>query len=119
MYELHRKMDVLVMTSAFEGFPLVIMEAMANGVVPLCTAVDAIPEHIIDGETGMLMFNPSDEKGVIHSGVQKISQICENPDQLHYISSKTAKYALQHFSRERFIASYRNLVLTPNEKQSH
>lgn len=45
MYNFHKDNDVLLMTSAWEGFPLVIMEAMAFGAVPLVSKIDAIPEQ--------------------------------------------------------------------------
>ena len=47
-------MDVYLMSSAFEGLPVALLEAMSMGCVPVCTAVGGIPEAVTTGETGML-----------------------------------------------------------------
>jgi L-malate glycosyltransferase len=47
-------MDVYMMSSAFEGLPVAMLEAMAAGCVPVCTAVGGIPEVIDEGRNGFL-----------------------------------------------------------------
>jgi glycosyltransferase involved in cell wall biosynthesis len=42
-------MDVFLLTSLFEGVPLVLLEAMACGVPAVCTAVGAIPRLLRNG----------------------------------------------------------------------
>jgi glycosyltransferase involved in cell wall biosynthesis len=56
--------DVLVMPSYFEGVPLILLEAMRLGVVPIATRVGAVHEVIEDGETGFLVRD-----GALHSVV--------------------------------------------------
>ncbi len=46
--------DVFVLTSAYEGFGLVLLEAMAAARPVIATAVSAIPEIVQDNVTGML-----------------------------------------------------------------
>ena len=46
--------DVFALTSSFEGFGLVLIEAMAAGAPIVATCVSAIPEVVVDGETGLL-----------------------------------------------------------------
>ena len=41
--------DVLVLTSYDEGLPLVILEALANGLAVICTPVGEIPSVLTDG----------------------------------------------------------------------
>lgn len=55
--------DVFVMCSLWEGLGLVFLEAMATGVCVLATRVSAVPEVVIDGETGLLVA-PSDAEGL-------------------------------------------------------
>lgn len=46
--------DVFVLSTHWEGFPLVILEAMSHGLPVVATAVDGIPEIVEPGETGFL-----------------------------------------------------------------
>lgn len=46
--------DVFALTSIFEGFGLVLVEAMAARKPVVATRVSAIPEVVIEGETGLL-----------------------------------------------------------------
>lgn len=48
-------MDVFVITSSYEGFGLVIPEAMGVGLPVIGTRVDAIPDIVQEGVTGMLV----------------------------------------------------------------
>lgn len=46
--------DIFALTSLYEGFGLVLLEAMAAARPVVATAVSAIPEVVKDGETGIL-----------------------------------------------------------------
>ncbi|ARI76306.1 glycosyltransferase family 4 protein [Halobacillus mangrovi] len=50
-----QSMDVLLLTSEREVFPMVILEAMATGTPVVSINKGGIPEAIVDGETGMLV----------------------------------------------------------------
>src|SRR5262249_56966176 len=47
--------DVLALTSRFEGLPNVVIEAMATGAVAVVTDVGGCRELIASGETGVLV----------------------------------------------------------------
>lgn len=51
--------DVFVMCSLWEGLGLVFLESMATGLPVLATRVSAVPEVVVEGETGVLV-PPSD-----------------------------------------------------------
>ena len=51
--------DLFVLSSAWEGFPYVIIEALANGLPIVCTDVGGNSEGVIDGVTGYLV--PSED----------------------------------------------------------
>jgi glycosyltransferase involved in cell wall biosynthesis len=47
--------DVLTLTSIFEGFPNVVLEAMATGAVAVASDVGGCAELVVAGETGLLV----------------------------------------------------------------
>jgi glycosyltransferase involved in cell wall biosynthesis len=47
--------DLLLAPSLWEGFGLVMLEAMAQGTPIIASRVSAIPEVVVDGETGLLV----------------------------------------------------------------
>jgi glycosyltransferase involved in cell wall biosynthesis len=70
----YNRMDIFVLPSLYEGFGIVLLEAMASGVPVVATNVDGIKEVIIDGESGILIPPKSPE--AIAGAVIKI---IENP----------------------------------------
>lgn len=51
----HWTFDLLAMPSHYEGFPLVLLEAMQAGIPVVASAVGGIPEMIVDGHDGVLV----------------------------------------------------------------
>ena len=50
-----KNLDLVVLTSIWEGLPRVVPEAMAAGLPVLATRVDGTPEAVREGETGFLV----------------------------------------------------------------
>jgi len=48
-------LDVFVLSSRFEGFPLVVLEALLARAAVVATDVGSVAEAVIDGETGLLV----------------------------------------------------------------
>ena len=61
--DLMTALDLLLVPSLWEGFGLVILEAMARQLPVIASAVSAIPEIIVQGETGLLV-PPRDVEGL-------------------------------------------------------
>jgi len=109
MQEIYRKADVLLMTSAFEGLPVVIMQMMAHGKVVVSTPVGGIPDYIFDDVNGILIEN-GDEKKIIDDGIKAIERLISHPELRLRLGAKSREMALQKFSREAFCNNYRKLL---------
>jgi glycosyltransferase involved in cell wall biosynthesis len=66
--------DVLALTSIWEGFGLVLIEAMAAGKPVIASRISAIPEIVADGETGVLV--PARQPGAVAEAIK----LLEDPD---------------------------------------
>jgi glycosyltransferase involved in cell wall biosynthesis len=51
----YRRHDVLVFPSTYEGFGLVVLEAMSQGLPVIATPAGCAPELVRAGETGMIV----------------------------------------------------------------
>ena len=68
--------DALVVPSTYEGMPLVILEAMANGVPVVASAVSGIPEVVLDSETGWLV--PPENVSALQGALEEVGS---NPEE--------------------------------------
>ncbi|MBB2911632.1 glycosyltransferase involved in cell wall biosynthesis [Streptosporangium becharense] len=59
--------DLLVLSSSYEGLPVVVMEALAAGVPVVSTAVGGVPDLVEDGRNGLLT-TPGDA-GALAEGI--------------------------------------------------
>lgn len=62
--------DLFVLASRWEGFGLVFLEAMAAGKAIVATRVSAIPEVVLDGETGLLV--PPDDPAALAGAIVRL-----------------------------------------------
>jgi glycosyltransferase involved in cell wall biosynthesis len=107
--QVYRDSDILILTSSEEGFPMVVMEAMARGLVILATPVGDLPAHVHDGEAGYLFSSVTDEDRIRTEGVSRIAQLLSDRALCRRISQHNVEYARLHFGLDRFEESYRNL----------
>jgi glycosyltransferase involved in cell wall biosynthesis len=109
MNKVYHNAHIIILTSMFEGFPCVIMEAMSFGVVPISTAVGGIPIHLQDGINSMLVDSNS-EKEIIDSISKNILKLEKDRSLLKDLSMNAYKYALNNFSCEKFCAGYKAVI---------
>ena len=65
--------DLLMISSDFEGLPLVLLEAMALERPVVSTAVGGIAEVVVDGETGVLV-SPGDAAALARAAIDLLRQ---------------------------------------------
>lgn len=107
----YREHDLLLVTSSNEGFPMVIMEAMAQGVVPATTDVGGIFAHVVDGITGFLITCTEPEEEITASFVELLSNLVDNRSTLKEMSEQVYRHALENFDFSRFNRAYRQLLV--------
>jgi len=102
-YLLH---DVLLLTSIREGTPHSVLEAMAHGVIPVCSNLRGSTDRIINnGETGYLC-----ETHQIEQYVAAIRELINSPALYQSIAQKTQQvvrklYDIDHIA-DRYLALY-------------
>jgi glycosyltransferase involved in cell wall biosynthesis len=68
-------LDVLVLTSRWEGLPRVCPQAMAAGRPVVATRVDGIPEAVVDGRNGYLV-----EPGDLDGAAERLLDLVNDPE---------------------------------------
>ncbi len=97
-------MDIFVLSTHFEGLPLVIIEAMAQGKPVIATAVDGIPEIIVPDETGLLHEHEDDEQLAAH-----ILALLQDEERAARLGETARETVQKDWSRERFAEDMKNL----------
>lgn len=109
MNRLYEQADVLILTSAFEGLPVVIMQMMAYGKVVLSTAVSGIPDYIFHEQNGLLIY-ATDEAGIVAEGLQKTEQLLNDPLLRKKLGAQAKQDAIATFGREAFEQHYLDIL---------
>ena len=112
--EKYLESSIFVLSSRFEGFGLVITEAMSCGVPPVSFACPCGPKDIIkDGEDGLLV-----ENGNIEQLAEKICYLIENED-VRKEMGKKARINVERFKIENIVKQWDDLfkeLLSQKEK---
>jgi glycosyltransferase involved in cell wall biosynthesis len=98
----------LLVTSEREGFPVVIMEAMANGLIVIATPVGDIPNRL-NGKNGIVLFS-ADEKNVVEETIALLNELMNAPERMEELRREARRFAEEHFSMEQFRINYRHLL---------
>jgi glycosyltransferase involved in cell wall biosynthesis len=88
--------DVFAHTSRWEGFGIVLLEAMLSALPVVATRVSAIPEIVGDGTTGYLV--PAGDAGAV---AQRISQLLSDAQMRRALGDAGRARARDEFSVER------------------
>ena len=105
--ELMLAWDIFVLTSRFEGLPLVIIEAMFAGLPVVASNVGGISELVIDGRTGFLT-----DAGWLDDLVEKLLYLINNPKERQRMGEAGRKIAQEEFGVRKMTDKYEKLYLS-------
>ena len=91
-------MDIFMMTSAFEGLPVALLEAMSMNCLPACTAAGGIPEIVQNGVNGILV--PLDQPLLL---LEQISEILGDPGKMLLMKKAARETVVKHFSVQQMV----------------
>lgn len=101
-------LDVLVLTSRWEGLPRVCPQAMAAGKPVVATHVDGIPEAIVDGRNGFLVA-----PGDIEGAAQRVNELLADPTRAEALG-RAGREHVREFDQRHMVeaqeALYRDLL---------
>lgn len=110
LLQIQKESDVLLLTSKFEGLPMVVIEMMALGKVIVSTAVNAIPDYIKDGVNGYLLPDWDEEKKIVEDAVIALSILAADRPTLIKIGQQNRKDAVEKFGEETFIRNWSKII---------
>jgi len=90
--------DVFALASLWEGFGLVFAEAMAASKPVVATNVSAIPEVVVDGETGILV-PPANPPAL----AQALIRLCQDPAERRRLGRNGYHRVRMHFTADRMV----------------
>lgn len=107
----YKNAHVILVTSLFEGFPMVLLEAMAHGVVPISTRVGEVPNFINEQfNTGFIVDNHSDENAIKNDFITILTSLANDTQKIHQISLHVQNLVKNEFSKETFTRKYYHLL---------
>lgn len=96
--DIMKGIDALVLPSLWEGFGIVLIEAMAAGKPAITTNVSSMPEIVVDNETGRVV--PVNDEKALAAAMQ---QIVRNPQLARQWGAKGRQRVLELFTIDRMI----------------
>lgn len=102
----YREAKIFLLTSAFEGFPMVLLEAMQNGVVPVVFNSFAAAHDLIDADaqTGVLV-----DAFDMDQFAEKLSALMRDAERLERMS-EAVKVKVEQFSSEHIAEEWQQLL---------
>jgi glycosyltransferase involved in cell wall biosynthesis len=105
--EVYKRFDIFVLSTHYEGHPLVILEAMSFGIPIVATRISSIPEVITDRVNGLLV-NPNDPRDL----AKALEEILTNKS-LH---SRLSQAAQKSFQEQVSVDVWANNVISLYER---
>lgn len=106
--------DVLALTSSREGFPMVIMEGMAQGLAILSTPVGDVPGRV-DTRFGVVT-STTEPEAVVREMSEALMALAKDHRSLLAMRHAALAEARAQFSMDLFRQRYRELLMTPSSE---
>ncbi len=97
-------LEIFVLSTHWEGLPLVILEAMSHGLPVVATAVDGIPELVEEGVTGLLV--PHADGSAL---AEALGRLLDDRELAERMGANGRQRVLEGFGVERFAERLRSL----------
>ncbi len=108
MRKIYSEAHVVLITSSREGFPMAIMEGMAQGAVPVSTPVGDVPLHMNKEENGFVTSSILEEE-VVSEMLQRLVTLEKNRALLQKTAEHAYVYASENFREDKFVKAWRTL----------
>lgn len=92
--------DLFILPSNYEGFPMVILEAMSFGKPVVASNVGGISEIVENGKNGYVVENTP------QAFAEKISYMLENEDAYHSLSTYAQNCLVEEFTIDKMVDAY-------------
>jgi len=99
-----RTSNLFVHPSVAEGFGIAVAEAMMAGLPVIAANAGALPELIVDGESGLLVASCDAEKWA-----EVIVKLMKDPALARKLADNGKRRAFEFFSIERFVSNYETM----------
>lgn len=94
--------DALIYTSAFDGLPNIILEALGAGLPVIAPDVGGISEAVIDGETGFLVPDLVDDSALVAAYVKAVRRLYGDSDRVLEIANNGRRLIAERHSDSSF-----------------
>lgn len=88
--------DVFALPSLWEGLPIAVLEAMALGIPTISTNLNAIPEAVVNNETGLLI-----ETGNAAQLTEAILYLYENKEVRDRLAKQGREFVIEKFDEKK------------------
>lgn len=102
----YQKSDVFLLPSLYEGYPNVVVEAMACGLPIVCSDCYENPFIVKEGTNGFL-FNPERVEEMVFA-IEKV--VCLSNEERIFMGMRNRELCLKRNGKDSFVKSYINLI---------